>query len=208
MVLFGVTPENPNISYSEKEQLVIEFNTQDGISVFEDSMNILQNSGINRHTIKNVITLEAYPDAVGFFYNSISYERLFNSSINPISIEDASDLTFRPNVAVAYVRSFGSVNKVILTEGMISIDDYMFQGCALQEITIPSTIKSINSYAFFYNSQLSQITFKPKVCPKISEVAFTGIPREGTLYLPKDCDLESYVNNLPAELSNWNHEFI
>lgn len=207
-VRFGTVPENSNISYSEKEQLIIEIDKQNEIPTLEYIINICQNSGLNQHTIKNIITLEEYRDATGVMFNQISYEKLFNPTYDKISIEDASGLIFRPNAPESYDRLFGSVNKVTLTEGMFSIDPSMFYQCLLQEITIPSTIKLIWQYAFERNSQLSSITFKPKVCPKIEVGAFRGVPNEGTLYVPKDCDLESYVNNLPAELSNWNYEFI
>lgn len=184
------------------------------VDIAEDVIKIMQNSGINQHTIKNFITSEEYQqihtqfkDGIGFLYNLTNHQELFKSS-NAIYIEDASGLIFRPNVPDIYNKLFNSVNKITLAEGMISIDDSMFYQCLLQEITIPSTVKIIGAYAFERCSQLSSITFKPKVCPKIEVGAFRGVPNEGTLYLPKDCDLESYVNNLPAELSNWNHEFI
>lgn len=199
----------------EKEEIVIQtLNSMFVVDIAEDVIKIMQNSGINQHTIKNVITPEEYQqiylqvkDGVGFVYNLTDYQELFKSS-NAIYIEDASGLIFRPNMPQSYSKLFGAVNKITFTEGMISIDGSMFQQCLLQEITIPSTIKFIGLYAFERNGQLSSITFKPKVCPRIEVGAFRGVPYEGTLYVPKDCDLESYVNNLPAELSNWNYEFI
>lgn len=208
-------PYDPNTQYSVKEYMVVEaFNTMDGVIIAEDVIKAIQNSGINQHNIKNIITPEEYQqiylqvkDGVGFVYNVINHQNLFKSS-NPISIIDASGLIFRPSMPSSYSKLFGAVNKITFTEGMISIDDSMFYQCLLQEITIPSTIKLIGKYAFERNSQLSSITFKPKVCPKIEVGVFYGVPNEGTLYVPKDCDLESYVNNLPAELSNWNYEFI
>lgn len=199
----------------EKEEIVIQtLNSMFVVDIAEDVIKIMQNSGINQHTIKNFITSEEYQqihtqfkDGIGFLYNLTDHQELFKSS-NAIYIEDASGLIFRPNIPNIYGRLFNSVNKITLAEGMISIDPAMFYQCLLQEITIPSTIKLIGQYAFERDSQLSSITFKPKVCPKIEVGAFRGVPNEGTLYLPKDCDLESYVNNLPAELSNWNYEFI
>lgn len=196
----------------EKEEIVIQtLNSMFIVDIAEDIIKILQNSGINQHTIKNFITPEEYQqiyaqfkDGIGFCYNLITYQYLFKHFL----INDASGLIFRPNIPTLYNHLFGTINKVTLTEGMIGIDESMFNQCGLQEITIPSTVKFIGVYAFERNNQLSSITFKPKVCPKIEVGAFREVPNEGTLYLPKDCDLESYVNNLPAELAAWNYEFI
>lgn len=63
------------------------------------------------------------------------------------------------NIGMFYDHS--QVTEVIIEEGVEKIgtnaDDSMFSLCKIKSITIPSTLKRINGYAFAYNKELSEV---------------------------------------------------
>lgn len=54
-------------------------------------------------------------------------------------------------------RSDGSIETVVIEEGITSVGDYsLYQVCA-SEISLPSTLRSIGNYSFAYNTQITKI---------------------------------------------------
>ena len=70
-----------------------------------------------------------------------------------------------------------SLEKVVLPNGMTSLNKYSFQGCtALNDVTLPPNLRVINTGAFSGCNSLEQITF-PETLENISADAFYGDSR-------------------------------
>lgn len=96
------------------------------------------------------------------------------------------------------VRSLGSsafygssVKRVVIDEGLTTINDFVFGNCAnLESVYLPSTLTSIEQQAFYRTFSLSEITFAGSTPPTLSDYVFyaTGYDLENpvTVYVPAE----------------------
>lgn len=64
----------------------------------------------------------------------------------------------------------GSIEHIVVEEGITSLGNYFFHGMTVGDIHLPSTLKTIGSYCFAYSSQIRRIDLKNTV--KINNNAF------------------------------------
>lgn len=65
----------------------------------------------------------------------------------------------------------GTIEKLVISDGVTSIGDYAFVGSPLASLTTPSSMKRIGQYAFAYNKTFKNITVNGKNCV-IDDYAF------------------------------------
>jgi hypothetical protein len=101
-------------------------------------------------------------------------------------------------IATEAFRSKGPIKKVVIPEGMVSINKKAFYNCySLQEVELPSSLKSIGNEAFEYCDNLSVIvshidspfeigegTFALKKSYNSSTGEYSYTPSKATLYVP------------------------
>ena len=64
-------------------------------------------------------------------------------------------------------RNITTLEKVIIPEGVSTIESYAFYSCsALTDLTIPKSIKYINAYAFYSCAQLTDVWYNGSVNDK------------------------------------------
>lgn len=63
---------------------------------------------------------------------------------------------------------------LVIQEGVQTIDNYAFESNSLQNLTLPSTIKSIGNEAFRYNNNLQSIICNAATPPTLGDKAFYG----------------------------------
>lgn len=85
-----------------------------------------------------------------------------------------------------------SLATIIIPEGTATIPWYCFEYCPLTEVTLPTSIKSINR-GFRGCSQLNKIISLASIPPEIDEFAFTNYTNVTVFVRPED--LEGYQNS-------------
>ena len=96
-------------------------------------------------------------------------------------------VTIDSGVAVEWFSSCCKLKEVILPNDIsISKTGQLFRECnAMTEITIPSSVSTINAYAFYNCYSLAAIHFKPSTPPTVSNTsAFTSLPTNCKIYVP------------------------
>lgn len=98
------------------------------------------------------------------------------------------------------------ITKIIVNEGMTTIGDYAFQGCAdLEEVDISSTVTNMRGYALFSNSpKLKTIMIRAEKEPNfVQNQSLEGINETGTLYYPKGSDYSTWITILSRYPRHW-----
>ncbi|MCQ2071405.1 MAG: leucine-rich repeat domain-containing protein [archaeon] len=60
--------------------------------------------------------------------------------------------------------SFPALRCMVIPEGVVSIGNAAFSGCGLEELTVPSTVRTIGDGAFQYTNRLSKVWFNAENC--------------------------------------------
>ena len=110
-----------------------------------------------------------------------------NALTLPESLEKIGDYAFADNYSLKSVNITAKVKTIesnafhncgltdlVIQEGVQTIGDCAFESNLLQNLTLPSTIKSIGNYAFFYNNILS-IICNAAMPPMLGDNAFYSI---------------------------------
>ena len=120
------------------------------------------------------------------------------SKVNLGNVEKISDLSFKNCTALTSIKLpktlskdasgapfFGCTNlkRIELEEGMTVVPDYVCAGTAIEEITIPSTVKEIGLWAFSGCTNLSKVNLGN--VEKISDLSFKNCTALTSIKLPK-----------------------
>lgn len=100
--------------------------------------------------------------------------------------DNLTEVTGMPECCVSigeFAFSHSKINKVEIGAGVTSIGSYAFYGCNLKTISIPSSVKSIDSDAFEYCSNLESVNFAEGL-ETIGWGAFYGCSKMNELRLP------------------------
>lgn len=81
-------------------------------------------------------------------------------------------------------RSDGSVENIVIEEGITSVGRYAFYGVEAQNVSLPSTLTKLNSYAFYGNTTLTSINLNSVTY--IANNCFTGCRMLEVVSFPKD----------------------
>ncbi len=168
---------------------VAEGNTSVSVVVFQDGKRTLYSNSV-QITVKNPYTTSAYrlmsymglggevtvPDDLGiteiYMYAFSNYESVPKdlSAGDEISEED-------PYYTKQVPIGENTITKIILPEGVETIDSYAFSKLtALEEVVLPSTLKKIQSYAFDGCTKLKKINLES--VQFINQSAFRNCPLE------------------------------
>lgn len=166
------------------------------------------------------------PDSVNTIYNQAFYGAGITKLVIPDSVRSIGNYAFAHNTnleeliipkGVVFLGEYiisgcKKLSKLTIEEGISNIDNYSFatsslDGTALANIpnintiTLPSTVKSIGSYAFYYLRYLSTIVIKSDTVCSLGDYAFTNtyidILSSGSIFV-QDSLVDSYKT-----ASNW-----
>ena len=101
------------------------------------------------------------------------------------------------NISSYAFDSCTQLDEVCINEGVESIGSYVFYNCQLGSITLPSTIKSIDTTSFKSCIFLHEIICKATIAPTVNG-SFSGLPTYGTLYVPYGSNYTSWKSILPS----------
>ena len=129
------------------------------------------------------------------------------------NIKTLTEVTIPKSVETASHAFSGDVNlkKVIFEDGIVTIPSGILNNTGLEEIVLPSSVKTIGSYAFSNNKSLEKIYLLDGV-RQIEEGAFSGNSKLSVVELPETLtEISSYVFsdtpslthiNLPSGITN------
>lgn len=103
----------------------------------------------------------------------------FSHSQNLTSVIIPYGISKIPVDAFFYCQKLTSVN---IPNGVRVIDGWAFDGCDLSSVIIPSSVTTINYYAFDRNSNIAEVKVYSRVPPTLGNDV---IPHFATLYVPK-----------------------
>ena len=119
-------------------------------------------------------------------------ELIIPESLGPYRVTDISSSAFR---------EYGSLTKVVISDGVTSIGYRAFLGCwQLTDIEIPSSVTSIGDQAFMSCSSLTSVEI-PSGVTKIGKSAFSGCSSLCSITLP-------FVGASPDDTTNWHFGYI
>lgn len=114
--------------------------------------------------------------------------------LKELSFEFNSNITEIANSFFAY----SHIEKVILSESILSIGTYAFRSSDLVEIVIPEGLQTIADYAFYYAMSLTSVSL-PDSVTEIGERAFEGCYAIKTIKLPATItEYKDYFYNCSA----------
>ena len=129
------------------------------------------------------------------------------------NIKTLTEVTIPKSVETASHAFSGDVNlkKVIFEDGIVTIPSGILNNTGLEEIVLPSSVKTIGSYAFSNNKSLEKINLLDGV-RQIEEGAFSGDSKLSVVELPETLtEISRYVFsdtpslthiNLPSGITN------
>jgi len=129
------------------------------------------------------------------------------------NIKTLTEVTIPKSVETASHAFSGDVNlkKVIFEDGIVTIPSDILNNTGLEEIVLPSSVKTIGSYAFSNNKSLEKINLLDGV-RQIEEGAFSGNSKLSVVELPETLtEISRYVFsdtpslthiNLPSGITN------
>ena len=129
------------------------------------------------------------------------------------NIKTLTEVTIPKSVETASHAFSGDVNlkKVIFEDGIVTIPSGILNNTGLEEIVLPSSVKTIGSYAFSNNKSLEKINLLDGV-RQIEEGAFSGNSKLSVVELPETLtEISRYVFsdtpslthiNLPSGITN------
>ena len=129
------------------------------------------------------------------------------------NIKTLTEVTIPKSVETASHAFSGDINlkKVIFEDGIVTIPSGVLYNTGLEEIVLPSSVKTIGSYAFSNNKSLEKIYLLDGV-RQIEEGAFSGDSKLSVVELPETLtEISSYVFsdtpslthiNLPSGITN------
>ena len=90
-----------------------------------------------------------------------------------------------------------TINKVILKEGITSIESNAFSNSSIEEIEIPESISGLSSNIFSNCGNLKKIQFKRTIIPNgVIEQNWLGNHNKVKIELPEDADIDSWKSKL------------
>ena len=136
-----------------------------------------QNDDIVKYSDDEILmTTETNPEVL-----AICYARGWCHNPNFMTKTEASLVTnigsFDGNKTITHFNELEYFN-------ITSISIACFRNTKLTSITIPSTVTSIGSYAFYNCASLQTINTKAIIAPTINSNSFQAVKRNGTLYVP------------------------
>ena len=129
------------------------------------------------------------------------------------NIKTLTEVTIPKSVETASHAFYGDINlkKVIFEDGIVTIPSGVLYNTGLEEIVLPSSVKTIGSYAFSNNKSLEKINLLDGV-RQIEEGAFSGDSKLSVVELPETLtEISRYVFsdtpslthiNLPSGITN------
>ena len=129
------------------------------------------------------------------------------------NIKTLTEITIPKSVESASYAFYGDVNlkKVIFEDGIVTIPPRILHNTGIEEIVLPSSVKTIGSYAFSNNKSLEKINLLDGV-RQIEEGAFSGDSKLSVVELPETLtEISRYVFsdtpslthiNLPSGITN------
>jgi len=100
------------------------------------------------------------------------------------SLEIPEGVTLIPNY---FASRCSSLTSVLIPEGVTQINASSFTECGLEELVLPSTVRQINTKAFFGCTDLASITVLATTPPTLGNVnAFGSLSENLKIYVPSE----------------------
>lgn len=95
-------------------------------------------------------------------------------------------------------KSCDSLTSITVGNGITVIPESFAYDCFnLKEIVLGQNVGDItNNNSFYYCGQVTSITCYNSVCPTINNYAFSDLPKNGTLYIPRGADYTAWTDVL------------
>ena len=122
------------------------------------------------------------------------------------NIKTLTEITIPKSVESASYAFYGDVNlkKVIFEDGIVTIPPRVLHNTGIEEIVLPSSVKTIGSYAFSNNKSLEKINLLDGV-RQIEEGAFSGDSKLSVVELPETLtEISRYVFSDTPSLTHIN----
>lgn len=104
-----------------------------------------------------------------------------------ISVLYGQSATIPEGVEIVAARAFyddESITKAIVPDGVTTIGSWQFAYCPVTEISLPATIETIASGAFYNCTGATKVTCEATTPPEISGQTFKNVTAVATLYVP------------------------
>lgn len=122
----------------------------------------------------------------------LTVEYISSTEKNPSKIKIPSKITYKKvtyqvtSIGKNALKNKSKLKKITLPSTIVSINDYAFSGCkVLTAITIPKGVKTIGKQAFYNNKKLKTVEIKSTVLKKVGTKAFQGIDKRAQIKVPK-----------------------
>ena len=159
-----------------------------------EGMTVIDNNAFKNNTKLKEVILPSTLKSIGISaFEGTSLSKIeFPSSLTYIgenafaNIKTLTEVTIPKSVETASHAFYGDINlkKVIFEDGIVTIPSGVLYNTGLEEIVLPSSVKTIGSYAFSNNKSLEKIYLLDGV-RQIEAGAFSGDSKLSVVELPK-----------------------
>ena len=118
----------------------------------------------------------AHPVFMGMAFIACRLDEIVFDSPEADYVLDGNLLMNRAGTEVFYCLGSKKTGDVVIPEGVEVIHEGAFAQCSMRSITLPSTLRVIEGFAFFGVKQLQEITI-PAGCREIGASAFAAVPK-------------------------------